>query len=125
MVTAELAACLPVLVLMLAVAVSAVSVAGVRVRAQDAAREAAREADVLVTDIWVSLGQEATRPQRLKDLEPYRLDGSLLSLAAPGARDQERELVEGAPERACKQFPSYPVRRRSGWLSTCRGKTLE
>jgi Flp pilus assembly protein TadG len=44
MVTAELAACLPVLVLMLAVAVSAVSVAGVRVRAQDAAREAARAA---------------------------------------------------------------------------------
>lgn len=42
MVTAELAACLPVLVLLLAVAVSAVSVAGVRVRAQDAAREAAR-----------------------------------------------------------------------------------
>jgi hypothetical protein len=44
MVTAELAACLPVLVLVLAVAVSAVSVAGIRVRAQDAAREAARAA---------------------------------------------------------------------------------
>jgi Flp pilus assembly protein TadG len=44
MVTAELAACLPILVLVLAVAVSAVSVAGVRVRAQDAAREAARAA---------------------------------------------------------------------------------
>jgi Flp pilus assembly protein TadG len=44
MVTAELAACLPVLMLVLAVAVSTVSVAGVRVRAQDAAREAARAA---------------------------------------------------------------------------------
>lgn len=44
MVTAELAACLPVLVLVLAVALSAVSVADVRVRAQDAAREAARAA---------------------------------------------------------------------------------
>lgn len=43
-VTAELATCLPVLVLLLAVALSAVSVAGVRVRAQDAAREAARAA---------------------------------------------------------------------------------
>jgi Flp pilus assembly protein TadG len=42
MVTAELAACLPVLVLLLAVALSAVSVASLRVRAQDAAREAAR-----------------------------------------------------------------------------------
>jgi ornithine carbamoyltransferase len=48
-------------------------------------REAARGADVLVTDIWVSLGQEATRAQRLRDLEPYRLDESLLALARPEA----------------------------------------
>jgi Flp pilus assembly protein TadG len=44
MVTAELAAALPVLVLLLAVALSAVSVADLRVRTQDAAREAARAA---------------------------------------------------------------------------------
>ena len=44
MVTAELAACLPVLVLVLAVALSAVSVAGDRVRVADAARELARAA---------------------------------------------------------------------------------
>ena len=42
MVTAELAAALPVLVLVLAVALSAVAVVGARVRLQDAAREAAR-----------------------------------------------------------------------------------
>ena len=48
-------------------------------------REAARDADVLVTDIWVSLGQEATRAERLRDLEPYRLDESLLALASPDA----------------------------------------
>ena len=44
MVTAELAVCLPVLVLLIAVGVSAVSLAGARVRLQDAAREAARAA---------------------------------------------------------------------------------
>ena len=44
MVTAELAACLPVLVLVLAVALTAISVVAARVRAQDAAREAARAA---------------------------------------------------------------------------------
>ena len=44
MVTAELAACLPVLILLLGVALSAVSVASARLRAQDAAREAARSA---------------------------------------------------------------------------------
>jgi Flp pilus assembly protein TadG len=41
-VTAELAACLPVLVLVLAVALTAVGAAAARVRLQDAAREAAR-----------------------------------------------------------------------------------
>jgi Flp pilus assembly protein TadG len=41
-VTAELAVCLPVLVLLLAVALSAVAVSGARVRVADAAREAAR-----------------------------------------------------------------------------------
>src|SRR3954454_13965684 len=44
MVTAELAACLPVLVLILGVAISAVAVMAARVRLQDAAREAARAA---------------------------------------------------------------------------------
>jgi len=44
MVTAELAAALPVLMILVAVALCAVSVAGQRVRAADAAREAARAA---------------------------------------------------------------------------------
>ena len=42
MVTAELAAALPVLMMIVAVALSAVTVSGTRVRAQDAAREAVR-----------------------------------------------------------------------------------
>jgi ornithine carbamoyltransferase len=48
-------------------------------------REAAAGADVLVTDIWVSLGQDAERERRLRDLEPYRLDESLVTLASPEA----------------------------------------
>jgi ornithine carbamoyltransferase len=47
--------------------------------------EAAEDADVLVTDIWVSLGQEAERAARLRDLEPYRVDAALLEVASPGA----------------------------------------
>src|SRR5262245_48024597 len=43
-VTAELAACLPVLILVLAAALTAVSAVAARVRVQDAAREAARAA---------------------------------------------------------------------------------
>jgi ornithine carbamoyltransferase len=48
-------------------------------------REAAAGADVVVTDIWVSLGQESERAARMRDLQPYRLDSALLSLAAPEA----------------------------------------
>jgi ornithine carbamoyltransferase len=47
--------------------------------------EAAAAADVLVTDIWVSLGEEEEREQRIHDLEPFRLDEGLLELAAPEA----------------------------------------
>ena len=48
-------------------------------------REAAAGADVLVTDTWTSMGQEADRERRLRELEPYRLDAALLELAAPHA----------------------------------------
>ena len=51
----------------------------------DDAAEAARGAHVLYTDVWTSMGQEAERERRLRDLEPYRLDTSLLALAAPDA----------------------------------------
>jgi len=48
-------------------------------------REAVRGADVVVTDTWISMGQEAEREVRLRDLEPYRLDEPLLALASPDA----------------------------------------
>jgi ornithine carbamoyltransferase len=48
-------------------------------------REAVRGADVVVTDTWLSMGQEPEAVERLRDLEPYRIDGSLLGLAAEEA----------------------------------------
>jgi ornithine carbamoyltransferase len=42
-------------------------------------------ADVIVTDTWISMGQEHERVQRLLDLEPYRLDAALLKLASRDA----------------------------------------
>ena len=48
-------------------------------------REAVAGADVLVTDTWVSMGDEDGAAQRHRDLEPYRLDAPLLSLADPDA----------------------------------------
>jgi ornithine carbamoyltransferase len=48
-------------------------------------REAVEGADVVVTDTWISMGQEHERARRLVDLAPYRLDDALLALAAPDA----------------------------------------
>ena len=48
-------------------------------------REAVAGADVVVTDTWISMGQEDERERRLADLGPYRVDESLLALASPGA----------------------------------------
>ncbi len=48
-------------------------------------REAVQGADVVVTDTWISMGQEHERVKRLHDLEPYRVDRALLALAAPEA----------------------------------------
>jgi ornithine carbamoyltransferase len=47
--------------------------------------EAVAGSDVVVTDTWISMGQEHERAARLRDLEPYRLDSSLLALAGPDA----------------------------------------
>ena len=48
-------------------------------------REAVSGADVVVTDTWISMGQEHERARRLSDLAPYRLDDALLALASPDA----------------------------------------
>lgn len=44
-------------------------------------RDAARDADVLVTDTWVSLGLEGETAMRVKVFRPYQLNATLLSVA--------------------------------------------
>ena len=46
---------------------------------------AANGADVLYTDVWTSMGQDDEHERRLQDLEPYRIDGSMVSLASKRA----------------------------------------
>jgi ornithine carbamoyltransferase len=48
-------------------------------------RQAAKDADVLYTDVWVSMGKEAEAAERLKILAPYQLNADVLRLAKPGA----------------------------------------
>ena len=47
--------------------------------------EAVAGAHAVYTDVWVSMGDEAERASRLHELEPYRVDERLLSLARPDA----------------------------------------
>jgi len=43
--------------------------------------EAVRNADVIYTDVWISMGQEAERTQRLRDFPPYQVNEALLAAA--------------------------------------------
>ncbi len=43
--------------------------------------EGIKDADVIYTDVWVSMGQEEEREKRKRDFLPYQLNSSLLSLA--------------------------------------------
>ena len=46
---------------------------------------AARDADLLYTDVWVSMGKEAEEARRLRALSPYQLNQALVECARPEA----------------------------------------
>jgi ornithine carbamoyltransferase len=48
-------------------------------------REAARGADVLYTDVWTSMGQEAEAERRRKTFARFQIDSALVALAADDA----------------------------------------
>lgn len=49
----------------------------------DDAREAARGAQAVYTDVWTSMGQDAEQDRRIRDLERFRIDDALLANADP------------------------------------------
>ena len=48
-------------------------------------KKAARDADILYTDVWASMGQEKEHAQRVKAFSGYEVDEKLLKVAAPSA----------------------------------------
>ncbi len=75
--------------------------------------QAVQAADVIYTDTWVSMGQEADSKKRLKDLAPYQVNEALLARAPahavvlhclPAYRGKEitEAMLEGP---RCRAFP--------------------
>lgn len=58
---------------------------GGSVRITDDPAAAVDLADAVYTDVWVSMGEDAERDRRLRDLEPYRVDEALMAKASPRA----------------------------------------
>jgi ornithine carbamoyltransferase len=68
--------------------------------------EAAKDADILYTDVWVSMGDEDEMEKRLNDLKDYQINSDLVSIAKsdvivmhcmPAHRGQEiaAEVMDG------------------------------
>jgi ornithine carbamoyltransferase len=59
--------------------------AGEKIVCTEDLKAAARGADLLYTDVWVSMGQEAEAAERLKMLGGYQINQKLVKLAKPDA----------------------------------------
>ena len=58
---------------------------GGRVRVTDDVPEAARGADAIYTDVWISMGQEAERERRLEAFSRYQVNDRVVGFAKPAA----------------------------------------
>lgn len=58
---------------------------GGEIRLVEEVEEGVRGVDVVYTDVWVSMGQEAEREERLKRLSRYKVDEKVMSLAGRDA----------------------------------------
>jgi ornithine carbamoyltransferase len=56
---------------------------GGRIALTDDPKLAAKGADVLYTDVWTSMGQEAESAKRRRDFQGFQVDAALVRLAAP------------------------------------------
>ena len=59
--------------------------AGGKIVCTEDVRAAAQGADLLYTDVWVSMGKEAEAEERLRDLAGYQINAKVVKLAKPNA----------------------------------------
>ncbi len=91
----------------LAECLEAAPATGATIEVFNTAQEAVAGADVVLTDTWTSMGDEAEHDQRLKEFEGFQVDSALMALAAddaifmhclPAHRGEEvtDEVIDGA-----------------------------
>lgn len=69
--------------------------------------EAASHADVLFTDVWASMGQEAEALERQKIFAGYQISNKLLEVAAPGAMVQHCLPAHRGEEITAEVFEAH------------------
>ncbi|NPV71822.1 MAG: ornithine carbamoyltransferase [Firmicutes bacterium] len=56
---------------------------GAKIEVMNDPREAVRGADVIYTDVWASMGQEAEHDRKATAMKPYQVNSEILNLAKP------------------------------------------
>ncbi len=101
-------------------------------------QEAVRGAEVVYTDTWVSMGDEADKPTRLRTFRPYQVNSWLMSLAGkdavfmhdlPAYRGQEvtSDVIDGAQSIVFHQAENrlHVQKALMLWLLGCyHGKSI-
>jgi ornithine carbamoyltransferase len=59
--------------------------AGTKMLVTTSIEEAVRDADIVETDVWASMGQEAEADKRRRDFEGWMIDARLMSMARKDA----------------------------------------
>lgn len=59
--------------------------AGGKIICTENLEKAAKDADLLYTDVWVSMGKESESAARIRALKKYQINAELVKLAKPGA----------------------------------------
>ena len=58
---------------------------GVNVEVTDNIEGSTKNVDIIATDTWISMGDEAEKEKRIKEFQGYSIDEELMSLAKPNA----------------------------------------
>ncbi len=69
--------------------------------------EAAKDADVIITDVWASMGQESEAAKRKQDFRGFIVDQNLLKLAKPDAIVQHCLPAHKGEEIAADVFEAH------------------